>query len=284
MRTLKLDMSTVIALYLLLSEESKEFLTYLRKNHPSYCHLDWSNAKTWIEQFSLTSNSTFEKLCIECCNIFISNNPVLKSLVFIGRGPLVSALSDDERQVFHSAKLLDTSLSLESIAWWDSFRQSRLSMQSTRNIAQGRKGELWTYLVEQNYLLEKSTDLKPKWVALDSDRFGYDVASFQINDKKAKPILLEVKTFSQQNKPIIYITRFEWLTAMSVIRNYYFEIWCIENRNKIRINAEELIPYLPREQPLCEWQSVKIDIGPWWTTYHGPLKYTVKTQLESEII
>src|SRR4051812_3730102 len=102
-----LNASSLAATFILLqTSENNDRLTYLKRHHPSYSHLNWTNADSWLKILPPLSTKDYHLLCREACNILVTNHSILITLACYGRERLVSNLSDDEIQVFRDARLL----------------------------------------------------------------------------------------------------------------------------------------------------------------------------------
>ena len=101
----------------------------------------------------------------------------------------------------------------------------------------GLKGEELVLYYEKNRLDEIGrTDLANKisWVSQDSDSYGYDIESFDIDDEgKEYPIKIEVKTTTAEDGPF-YLSHNELVTSKKYGNNYrLYRVYDIKESPKV---------------------------------------------------
>ncbi len=122
-------------------------------------------------------------------------------------------------QCFNEAGLLG-GYDMDVIEWWDDVAWMIRRNKDKNQVKTGRMGELLTIEYE-----EKRTGKKPEWVAIDSNKNGYDVLSIRGNDNDY-PLRIEVKASSLPLQSAKFIlTRHEWDTAKN--GGYQFHLWNI---------------------------------------------------------
>ena len=97
---------------------------------------------------------------------------------------------DDERQVFRQLGLMPNSENndIEVSKWWLRVSDLARTITQDKKTETGIEGEFLTIKYETH-----RTGVRPRHVAFESNRFGYDVLS-QISDEDASPLNIEVKS------------------------------------------------------------------------------------------
>lgn len=180
--------------------------------------------------------------------------PTWLSLVSKGRKESYIFLSDDEKNCFDIAGLMEDIPNEQVVAWWDRLANLSRSRQNQQKNDIGRLGERLTLKYEFN-----RTNHKPKWVAIESNILGYDVLS-QVDAENSEKILIEVKT-SQRNleDAVFYVSKNEWQIALKA-KNYFFYLWLLFGKNNcLAVVPTELIKkHIPINNNEGAWQSVEI--------------------------
>lgn len=263
----KLDMGSITALYLFLTESQQTNIAVKHKiqNDPTWSHLNWDEAMKWNKVIQAETRYSLVSICLQACFVFVTSDPTLSALSGLGRGALTSVLSQDEWQVFKNAKLLDDIPNENAIKWWDYFKSLNRSNNDQLKVKQGRLAERWTMVLEQEYILENCPKKKPKWVALEGDHFGYDIKSYRKKDEDYDQIILiEVKSFSQRSRPIIYITKNEWDKAIKSSPNYVFYIWCMEPATYKILTVDDIMNEIPINKSRGIWELMSLNLETWW--------------------
>ena len=255
------------ALKLIIEHESEatEKLEHIRSNHPTFSHLDWTGAEIWNRVILADTRTTeLDGICRQACTHFILGNQVLLELVSQGRESFIANLGDDEKQVFRNAGLLERVPSVEVVTWWDEIRYRGRSKLNQDLVIQGRTAERWTMELETNKVAHLGEQYKPVWMALDSDKFGYDILSHRATTGFAPiAILIEVKSFANKYSPHIFVTRNEWKKALISRINYIFYVWCIETKEHRTYTYDEIEPHIPDNRGKGVWQDVYIPLQSW---------------------
>lgn len=253
-------MSSVIAFVEKSSNKNYATLEYLKKNDPSLSHIDWTAADGWesIIECKIDTDS-FDKICRNFCSEFIASNPSLLKLATFGRNALVSSLSSDELQVFRAGKLLDKLPGADIVSWWDGLKISSRAELDEILLAQGRLAESWT-IEEEKKILRQFCSLEPEWVALDSDRYGYDILSYrQAEGGSIQSIQIEVKSYQNKIYPHFYITSNEWEKAKTAEQTYYCYVWCVESQQYQILSFNDIDKHVPNNKGEGRWQTVLIE-------------------------
>ena len=180
--------------------------------------------------------------------------PTWLSLVSKGRKEAYIFMSDDEKNCFNIAGLMEDIPNEQIVAWWDQLANLSRSQQNQQKNDIGRLGERLTLKYELN-----RTNNKPKWMAIESNLLGYDILS-QVDSENYEKILIEVKT-SQRNmeNAVFYVTKNEWQIALKV-KHYFFYLWLIlGHTNCLAVVPTELVKkHIPINKNEGAWQSVEI--------------------------
>ena len=140
------------------------------------------------------------------------------------------------------------------VSFWDRLAFNVRQKQGERLTALGRIGEKLS--MEFEY---RRTNAEPKWMALESNKFGYDLLS-KVSANDNRLLKIEVK-YSERptSQAEFYLTRHEWETAVNSDL-YVFHLWSSYN-NKVSIatfDIWELVQHLPRDCGSGEWLNTKI--------------------------
>jgi len=266
-----LNMSSLTALYILSSENfSNDVLSTLsnkhrKRNDPAWSHLDWINAEKWFDILrEKLPIANINLLCRLACSKFLLKTPLLTKLAGKGREMLVANLSEDEVQVFRNAGLLDDVPSPDVVEWWDEFSALLRSITNETNVLQGRQAERWTMEIELEEVAQLGILEKPVWLALNGNHYGYDILSYRKNiNSLPHVILIEVKSFSSISLPRIFLTRKEWDKALEADPNYFFIVWCMENKDFRMYSVTDIKPHIPINTGNGVWQNIEITIDRW---------------------
>jgi hypothetical protein len=257
-----LNMSSLMALKLDL--ENAYNLDYLKFNDPSYIRLDWNGSQSWKKLITQDCSSLSE-LCKKACFLFISSNQLLSRLAVRGREIMISNLSENEKQVFRNAGLLEESPSEDVILWWNQIKAIGRQILNNDKVEQGLRAEYWTLLIERERLQVEEIPNQPKLLSIENDSYGYDIRSFIRLDNEIIPIKIEVKSFSKRSAPHIYITANEWHVALEHDSIYFFYVWCMEDKSYKIFSVRELMGDIPINQGNGTWQTSFINIQTWNT-------------------
>lgn len=266
-----LSMSSMTALKVIIEFESEsstdsiDKLEHIKAHHPSISHFDWSGADSWNKMIVSDVRTTdLISICRHACSHFILRNQFFLELVSQGRESFVATLNDDERQVFRNGGLLEKIPSREVVSWWDEIRYRGRSKLNHDLLEQGRTAERWTIEYEMDKVAHLGDNFKPVWMALDSDRHGYDILSYRASAGFAPiAVLIEVKSFANRFSPHFFLTRNEWEKAIESHMNYVFYVWCIETKEHRIYKYDEIEPHIPSNRGLGKWQNVHIPLQSW---------------------
>lgn len=183
--------------------------------------------------------------------------PIWRNRIPFGRQEASIFMSKDERACFYEAGLLSESPSSSVVNWWDQVSAKIRNERETSNLSTGRLGERLTLLFEK-----KRTNGNPRWMAIESNKLGYDILS-QVSASDKTSVLIEVKASTESiDNAYFYISKNEWNVANGT-SCYYFYLWHIStNHKKIAIlTPDRVARYIPINQQNGEWESVRIPYG-----------------------
>jgi len=159
-------------------------------------------------------------------------------------------------QLFHEAGLADD-LDRETIDFWDGLAAMLRSEEDKKNLETGRIGEKLSVLFES-----KRTGFEPKWMALESNQYGYDVLT-RVSSANEMPLKIETKcSLASVSSAKFHLTKFEWQTAERS-NNYNFHIWSVSEQAAMLaiLTVAEVAPHIPINQNGGFWETVEIPFG-----------------------
>ena len=159
-------------------------------------------------------------------------------------------------QLLHEAGLANE-FDQEVIDFWDELAALLHNEKDKNQLEIGRAGERLSVRFETN-----RTGIEPKWVALDSNQYGYDVLT-RVSDTDETPLKIETKCSSTSiSSAKFHLTRFEWETAERS-NNYQFHIWALGKSTQMLANLTvvDVSPHIPINQNQGSWENVEIPFG-----------------------
>ena len=118
----------------------------------------------------------------------------------------------------------------------------------------GRKGEKLSFEYET-----KRIGCYPKWIAIESNKLGYDIQSKLSKDIDSQ-LLIEVKASSDSaENAYFHVTINEWNVAEQA-DNYIFHIWLLEDGVPLlaKLDTEQIRKHIPSNNANGSWESVRI--------------------------
>ena len=171
---------------------------------------------------------------------------------------------DDERQVFRQLGLMPNSENndIEVSKWWLRVSDLARTITQDKKTETGIEGEFLTIKYETH-----RTGVRPRHVAFESNRFGYDVLS-QISGEDASPLNIEVKSSTMPRRGAsINLTRFEFEKAIKNGTSYVFHLWDLSGNKPLLlvVPGSEVVKHTPKDMGEGEWEIVKIkfDVFDW---------------------
>ena len=210
-----------------------------------------------ISPFSIEINNCFNRYDLKSItlqkmikNFIINSKPAWGRKIISGRKETFLFLNPDEKMCFTESNLMDGT-DIAVVKWWDEIANLYRDEIAIANNEIGRIGERLTIAYEKN-----RTGLLPTWIAIDSNKKGYDIESKDGTTAR----YIEVKTSTQKiDEACFFLTNNEWNVAKSK-DNYYFYLWNIydEKRFLAIINSARMADFIPINQGNSEWIQVKI--------------------------
>jgi len=178
----------------------------------------------------------------------------------LGRNRVLQVVSGDQRQCLEFAGLLETPPSDEVVTWWDEIGAFFRAEEEQRNVEIGREGERRTMEYETKRLKSEGIPKQPLWIALDDNRAGYDVLSFQkLSTSQIEDLRIEVKASSYSPTHFI-LTRPEWDEASRQPDLHLFHIWNLETEELLRLSVEDMAPHMPLDNGNGLWREVRVTL------------------------
>jgi len=156
-------------------------------------------------------------------------------------------------QLLHEAGLADD-VDEETIEFWDDLATLTRNEGDKKNVETGRVGERMSVQFEH-----KRTGYEPRWMALESNHYGYDVLT-RVSNSNETPLKIETKcSLATVSHAKFHITKFEWQTAEQS-NNYNFHIWSVSEKATMLavLNVAQVAPHIPINQHGGLWETVEI--------------------------
>jgi hypothetical protein len=174
-------------------------------------------------------------------------------LIRQGRSAFLLQAPPEIIQLLHEAKLASTSDD-DTVQFWDNLSLFVLTSRDEKLLLIGRSGEKLSMAYEH-----ERVGVKPKWVALESDSFGYDILSRSSVDD---PSLLKIEVKCSEarvSNADFFITKHEWETAKHSSK-YLLHLWALGgNKKELAIcSIDQLEGHIPINNGLGYWEVTKI--------------------------
>lgn len=191
-------------------------------------------------------------------------------------------IPDRERQVLQASGLLPTPTPDDPAgwAWWEALGRVPLPEQTAiERKAIGDAGEELTLAFERRRLTNEGYPHlagRVRWVAQESDAYGFDVASFAGATTAGlppdSPLALEVKSTTLPLTDVfrLFLTEHEWRTASGIGDRYRLHLWARVHPGPpptstqpapIVLDSQVLAEHLPGPAACgdaCQWQSAEV--------------------------
>lgn len=204
-------------------------------------------------QECLELNHATEQLRFLLTDYFLLRQDPWLQLARRGRIHVLLQAPPEIAQLLHEAELAEGEHD-EVVRFWDEIAD-RVRGDKDRNRTEvGRTGERLSIVYET-----KRTGKKPRWVALDSDEFGYDLLSMASASDTA-PMKVECKCSERPlREATLYLTRNEWETADKSER-YSFHLWnTASHQPKLAvIGVEDMRPHVPENRRSGSWETAQV--------------------------
>jgi hypothetical protein len=200
----------------------------------------------------------FYRHCIRA--VITAHRPIWIRTIPHGRKRFADSISQDERQCFASAGLLENVPSSRVIEWWDQVSGESRMLSDGIKMAQARVAERLSLHHETRRLANLGIDLEPVWTALDDNHAGYDILSYDLGTSGPISRVLEVK--STIASPLrFYVTHNEWNECLKRGAAYHFHIWDMRTETLYERSATEIEPHIPVNRGVGRWWVTEIRLG-----------------------
>jgi len=186
-------------------------------------------------------------------NIALRERPHWMSAARSGRDYVRPLLSANLEDVLVNAELFDDAPSIEVVEWWDRVASFGWSELDARRLAQGRGAERRSYEREVSRLDAEGCPFPVRWVSLDDNQAGYDIASWERVGTTWSVALVEVKSTSG-TVPQFFLSRPEFNACVSARSLYRIHVWtsgerlCVVDRDFVMTGA-------PADGAASEWRE-----------------------------
>ncbi|MDQ0087618.1 hypothetical protein J2T12_001012 [Paenibacillus anaericanus] len=237
-----------------------EVINYLRKGPAINATYDYRRALILGEKlnWNIPINKNRQQVLMQMIKSLVFEvKPMWACCSHLGINKTTALMDMDELQLFYSAGLLDISLSVEALQWWDDIAKFSRSLVEERKLSLGREGERRTLEHERSRLNSQKIEREPQWVAHFDNMAGYDILSYNWTEDGITELFIEVKAY--MIGPLhFFVTRSEWLKALNHPSNYIFHIWNLELNDLTIFTVENLLDHIPINQGEGVWENVKI--------------------------
>ena len=204
-------------------------------------------------QQCLRLNRATEQLRFLLADYFVFRRDPWLQLARRGRIHVLLQAPPEIAQLLYEAELAEGEQD-DVVRFWDNLAERIRGETDSNRTEIGRTGEKLSMAYET-----KRTGKKPRWVALDSDEFRYDLLS-QASEEDFAPTKIECKCSERTlNEASLYLTRHEWETADSSER-YYFHLWnTASSKPRLAIlSVEDLRRHVPENKNSGSWETVQV--------------------------
>jgi uncharacterized protein DUF3883 len=236
-----------------------QIVVALKRNSPNEAYHDYERALALHELIPPGLDCSKPSLFFrEVLSVLIfQERPWWLRFAALGRQKLLGVLTDNERQCFEAAGLLEQPAGTDIVEWWDLVAGYVRNDQGAARLLSGREGEQLTIDYETARLESLGIDRRPQWIALEDNTAGYDVHSYDKGPVGPVAKLIEVKA-TRSDPPEIFVTRNEWETALDREPNYFFYIWLIPSRRLVILKPQALLEHIPQNHGSGVWEISRI--------------------------
>ena len=178
-----------------------------------------------------------------------------------GRGKLRVALGDDQAQCLRQAGLFEEVPDKAVLAWWDRLANLVRSATETERMQRARHAERLSLEFELRRLSRLGIPRNPRWVALEDNSLGYDILSYDVDQRGLVVTrLIEVKSRLSDD---IFITRNEWENAAGAEQQSVIHVWDLPEERLREFRVYDIAPHIPLDQGDGTWVDVRITLPSW---------------------
>ncbi|MFA4133865.1 MULTISPECIES: protein NO VEIN domain-containing protein [unclassified Brevibacillus] len=195
----------------------------------------------------------YQRLRVQLAHLIETYKPSWAPLITFGRVEAVKFFSQEVKQCFNEAYLLD-GYEKDVIEWWDKLALAARGFYDDVKLELGRKGEALSIQYEK-----ERTGSAALWQSIESNFSGFDLLS-QVNRYDMTPLRIEVKTTNSKHEIAFIITKGEWDVALKV-SDYIFHIWSLNPQRELFIfKKKDMIKHMPVNHGNGQWESVKVTL------------------------
>lgn len=189
-------------------------------------------------------------------DVVVHSRPTWALRLLAGRSEMRALADADVVQCFTEAGLL-TSYDQDVVQVLDAMQTAMRGKRNDDNLASGRFGERLTIVHE-----ELRTAHPPEWIAIDTNRAGYDILSREDGLGSAR-LPIECKASTERlEEGVFYLSRNEW-NQTSAFPNYTYHLWSLKQPYRLLVVPhQEVGPHIPTDGGTGVWDRVKIPYSP----------------------
>lgn len=175
-----------------------------------------------------------------------------------GRDRVKAALTRDEHQCLRKAGLFEDVPDEVAMEWWDEIAALVRNRSDLERQARSRIAEKWSFEHEKRRLRQLGIEREPRWVALEDNSVGYDIASYDLLGETVVRKLIEVKSTMSDK---IILTRGEWRNALTAPRHTVFHVWHYPEEKLYEYTVDDLRPSVPSDGLKGEWLHARMTLS-----------------------
>lgn len=191
--------------------------------------------------------------------VLLDEKPSWLSIVHMGRDAVRNVLSANQEDVFIHSGLFDAIPSEDVVAWWDRLALPLWTTPNGAFLELGRAAERRSFLRELERLKIEGCGLSPRWVSLDDNSVGYDIASWTKTGDTWSPLLIEVKSTTGRN-PEFYLSRNEFRAAASARSEFLIHVWAAGELHVY--HRDQVLTWAPADGEHSRWEKALFEIKP----------------------
>jgi hypothetical protein len=200
---------------------------------------------------------SFYRICIDS---IIHQQPVWIKTVTLGRRKFAQKLSRDQEQCFRAAGLLEETITVEVMEWWDATAARMRHIRDFEVMKRARSAEKLSLEHEIERLRQLNIPNEPIWMSLEDNTVGYDILSYDLGQVEPITRLIEVK--STVISPLrFFLSRNEWETAVKFGERYFFHVWDLRVPQLYECTVKSISDKIPSDNASGRWSSAEIPLG-----------------------
>ena len=216
---------------------------------------------TLVDADCSLDGAVFYQTCIR--TVLVVRQPLWAKAMRQGRLRFIDTLTDNERDIFVAAGLIEDPPPSVVVTWWDGITGHSRMVFDLDKMEQARVAERLSLDHEYDRLKKLGITKQPSWMGLDDNYAGYDILSYDpAGGGGLVNKMIEVK--STVASPLRYIvTRGEWDMAEKVGSAYTFHVWDMsQNPPVLHLRTvADVQPHIPTDKGKGKWTAVTIRVG-----------------------